>query len=146
MIDEEDDDEDILKKGFTLKSALKNLVVIFFILMGAMFIYFGYGPDQWSNLFIGFFLICIGTTIMQVQKQTPDPIRQTLTIIICGLCGLTKVRNYEQGDFVFQKTDACNKCNKPMEIKQIYSVKLKKPTEPNKADEDKKKEQKSEKK
>lgn len=129
MIDEEDDDEDILKKGFTLKSALKNLVVIFFILMGAMFIYFGYGPDQWSNLFIGFFLICIGTTIMQVQKQTPDPIRQTLTIIVCGLCGLINVRNYEQGDFVFQKTDDCNKCSKPMEIKQIYSVKLKKPTE-----------------
>ena len=64
MIDEEDDDEDILKKGFTLKSALKNLVVIFFILLGAMFIYLGYGPDQWSNLFIGFFLICIGTTVM----------------------------------------------------------------------------------
>ncbi|MFX1339711.1 MAG: hypothetical protein ACFFDK_13955 [Promethearchaeota archaeon] len=129
MIDEEDDDEEILKKGITLKSVLKNLLVIFFILAGAMFIYFGFGPDQWSNLFIGFFLICIGTTIMQVQKQTPEPIRQTLTILVCGLCGLIKVRNYEQGDFVFQKIDTCNKCNKSMEIKQIYSVKLKRPTE-----------------
>ncbi len=129
MIDEEDDDEKILKKGITLKSALKNLLVILFIMLGAMFIYFGYGPDQWSNLFIGFFLICIGTTIMQVQKQTPEPIRQTLTILVCSICGLTMVRNYEQGDYVFQKLDACNKCNKSMEIKQIYSVKLKKPTE-----------------
>ncbi|TFG24510.1 MAG: hypothetical protein EU532_12495 [Promethearchaeota archaeon] len=132
MIDEENEDEEILKKGITLKSALKNLLVIFFILLGAAFIYFGYGPDQWSNLFIGFFLICIGTTIMQVQKSPPEPIRQTLTILLCNLCGLTKVRNYEQGDFVFQKRDDCEKCNQSMEVKQIYSVKLKKPTEPNK--------------
>ena len=132
MIDEENDDEEILKKGITLKSALKNLLVIFLILFGAMFIYFGFGPDQWSNLFIGFFLICIGTTLMQVQKQPGEPIRQTLTILVCSLCGLTKVRNYEQGDFVFENRDDCDKCNKSMEIKQIYSVKLKKPTEPNK--------------
>ena len=129
MIDEENDDEEILKKGITLKSALKNLLVIFFILAGALFIYFGFGPDQWANLFIGFVLMCIGTTIMQIQKSPPEPIKQTLTILACGLCGLTKVRNYEQGDFVFQKKENCEKCSVAMQIKQIYSIKLKKPTE-----------------
>jgi len=129
MIDDEDDDEKILEKGITLKSALKNLLVIFFILFGAFFIYFGFAPDQWTNLFIGFFLICIGTTIMQVQKQPPEPIRQTLTILTCNLCGLTKVRNFQAADFIFKEADNCEKCNDSMIINQIYSVKLKKPTE-----------------
>ncbi|MBD3255777.1 MAG: hypothetical protein GF383_11840 [Candidatus Lokiarchaeota archaeon] len=129
MIEEEEDDEEILEKGITLKSALKHILVFLLIIVGALFIYFGFGPDQWSNLFIGFMLICFGTTLMQIQKQPPEPIRQTLTILACGICGLTKVRNYEQGDFVFKKVDKCVECKQDMEIKQIYSVKLKKPTQ-----------------
>ena len=128
MIDEEDDDEEILKKGLTFKGALKTFAVILLMLAGAYFIYLGFSPEQWGNFFLGILFLCLGTTLMQAQKKPPEPLRQTLSILICGLCGLTKIRNYESGDFVFNKTsEMCNKCNDTMEIKQIYSVKLKKP-------------------
>jgi hypothetical protein len=89
-------------------------------------------------------LICFGATLIQMQKKPTEPIRQTLTILICKLCGLTKVRNYEKGDFVFMKIDKCDKCDDMMEVKQIYSVRLKKPTESNSATESKKQIKKSE--
>ncbi|KKM96997.1 hypothetical protein LCGC14_1172510 [marine sediment metagenome] len=140
---EEEDDEEILKKGITLKSALKNLIFIFMIILGAIFIYGGIIPDQVSSWTIGFMLICIGATLMQMKKTPAEPIKQTLTILICNLCGLTKVRNYEKGDFVFKKVSKCDKCHELMEIKQVYSVKLKKPTESNKITEEKKKKKES---
>ncbi len=129
MIDEEEPDA-ILNEGISFKSVLKNILVICLILAGAMMIYFGSG-DMMTNWIIGFMLICFGSTLMQIQKEQPDPIRQTLTILSC-VCGLTKVRNYERGDYVFNKVGSCDKCNETMEIKQIYSVKLKTQTEPNK--------------
>ncbi len=134
---EEEDDEEILKKGITFKSVLKNLFFILLIIIGLLFIYVGIGPDPLSSWSIGFMLICFGATLIQLQKSPPEPIRQTLTILICKLCGITKVRNYEKGDFVFKKKDNCDKCKDFMEIKQIYSVRLKKPTEPKKIQEDK---------
>ena len=138
---EEEDDEDILKKGITGKSVLKNLISIIFIILGAVFIYAGIG-DQFTSWSIGFMMICFGATVIQWQKSPVEPIRQTLTILICSLCGLTKVRNYERGDFVYRKMGKCGECDESMEINQIYSVRLKKPTESNKTNEDKKKEQK----
>ncbi|MHA2127136.1 MAG: hypothetical protein ACXABO_17525 [Promethearchaeota archaeon] len=140
---EEEDDEEILKKGVTFKSVIKNLFFISLIILGALFIYLGILPDQITSWSVGFMLICFGATLIQMQKSPSDPIRQTLTILICSLCGLTKVRNYEKGDFVFRKSGKCDKCDDTMEIKQIYSVRLKKPTELNKPSEDEKKEQKS---
>lgn len=100
---EEEDDEDILKKGVTFKSVLKNLISILLIILGALFIYTGILPDAVSGWSIGFMLICVGATLIQMQKKPTDPIRQTLTILICSLCGLTKVRNYEKGDFVSEE-------------------------------------------
>ena len=141
---EEEDDEDILKKGITFKSILKNLISITFIILGAVFIYAGIG-DQITSWSIGFMMICFGATLIQWQKSQVEPIRQTLTILICSLCGLTKVRNYEKGDFIYRKMGKCSECNDLMEIKQIYSVKLKKPTEPNKKDDEKNKQVKLEK-
>ncbi|MFX1320938.1 MAG: hypothetical protein ACFFAQ_04750 [Promethearchaeota archaeon] len=129
---EEEDDEEILKKGVTLKSVLKNILLVLLIVAGALFIYLDFGLDQFSRWSIGFMLICLGSTLIQMQKGPAEPLRQTLTILICNLCGLTKVRNYVKGDFVFKKKDKCDKCDNLMEIKQIYSVRLKKPTEPSK--------------
>ncbi len=135
---EEEDDEDILKKGITLKSVLKNILLIILIVVGVLFIYLDTGLDQVSGWSIGFMLICFGATLIQIQKSPTEPIRQTLTILICKLCGITKVRNYEKGDFVFKRIDKCEKCEDLMEIKQIYSVKLKSPTEKKKEDVSKK--------
>ncbi|MFW9990108.1 MAG: hypothetical protein ACFFC3_15800 [Candidatus Odinarchaeota archaeon] len=132
---EEEDDEDVLKKGITLKSILKNLLLILLIVVGALFLYIDIGLDQVSKWTVGFMLICIGATLIQFQKSPSEPIRQTLTILICKLCGLTKVRNYEKGDFVFKRMDKCDKCNDLMEIKDIYSVKLKSSIEKSKKEE-----------
>ncbi|MFX1553554.1 MAG: hypothetical protein ACFFBV_06470 [Promethearchaeota archaeon] len=134
---EEEDDEDVLKKGVTLKSILKNILLILLIIFGALLIYFNFGLDQITSWSIGFMLICFGATLIQMQKGPQEPIRQTLTILICKLCGLTKVRNYEKGDFVFKRRDKCEKCEGSMEIKQIYSVRLKQPAEKGKTPESK---------
>lgn len=129
MIDEEDDEE-ILKKKVSLKKILKNLLLIVLIIIGALFIYLGNGQNQISNFFIGFSLICLGSSLIQIQKPPAEPIRQTLTILKCNICDLTKVRNYQHGDFVFKKEDSCENCKELMQIRQIYSVKLKKPAAP----------------
>ncbi|MFX0057858.1 MAG: hypothetical protein ACFE85_07850 [Candidatus Hodarchaeota archaeon] len=129
MIDEEDEEE-ILKKKVSLKKIFKNLLLVVLIIVGALFIYLGNGESQISNFFIGFSLICVGSTLIQIQKPPPEPIRQTLTILKCSICNLTKVRNYQHGDFVFKKEDSCENCKELMQINQIYSVKLKKPTVP----------------
>ncbi|MFX1258939.1 MAG: hypothetical protein ACFFAN_13865 [Promethearchaeota archaeon] len=129
MIEDEDDDEEILKKGITFKSALKHFLVILLILGGALIMYLGPSTELWTNFALGIMLICLGSMLMQFQKQPPEPLRQTLTILICSVCGLTKVRHYETGDYIFKKKDKCNECDDFMEIKQIYSVKLKNPTE-----------------
>ncbi len=126
MIDEEDDDE-ILKKSRSLKKILKNVALIALIIVGALFIYLG-GTAQMTNFFIGFTLICIGSTLIQIQKKEEEPTRQTLSILKCDKCEITKVRNYEPGDFVFKIVDSCEKCDEAMKINQIYSVKLKKST------------------
>lgn len=125
MIDEEDDEE-ILKKGVGFKSLVKNLVLIFIIILGALFIYLGTGETQMTNFFIGFTLICIGASLLQIQRPTPEPFRQTLTILKCKLCDITKVRDYQNGDYVFKELDSCDQCSELMQVKQIYSVKLKK--------------------
>lgn len=126
MIDEEDDDE-ILKKNRSFKKFLKNVVLIGLIIIGALFIYLG-GTNQMTNFIIGFTLICFGSTLIQIQKKEEEPTRQTLSILKCEKCEVTKVRNYESGDFVFKIVDSCEKCDEAMKINQIYSVKLKKST------------------
>ena len=138
MIDEEDDEE-ILNKKRSLKKIVKNLLLMGLILIGVLFMYIG-GADQVFNMVIGFTFICLGTTLFQMRKIPKDPIRQTLTILKCKSCGAIKVRNYENGDFVFKSMGSCDKCNSSMEIHQIYSVKLKKsPKKDDKLEESKKK-------
>jgi len=140
MIDDENDD-DILNKSVSPKKVLKTILLVILIGIGALFIYLG-GENQMTNFMIGFSLICLGTSLIQIQKQTLEPIRQTLTILVCNLCNITKVRHYEHGDYVFKETGSCDKCNESMRIKQIYNVKLKKPTlETKKTDEKKEKEE-----
>ncbi len=132
---EEEDDEDVLKKGITWKSFLKNIFIIAAIVFGAFLIYSSNTPESQSNIYIGFMLICTASMLVQIQKPPPEPIRQTLSILTCNACGLVKVRNYQDGDYVFRKSGKCNECKESMEIKQIYSVRLKRPTEETKKEE-----------
>ncbi|MFX1590191.1 MAG: hypothetical protein ACFFC1_18785 [Promethearchaeota archaeon] len=128
MIDDEDEDEEILKKKTSLKNVLKNLLLILLIIVGALFIYLASGTNQITNWFIGFSFICLGSTIIQIKKRPSEPTMQTLSILKCTVCGITKVRNYQHGDYVFREIETCNDCNESMLIEEIYSVKLKKPT------------------
>jgi len=128
MIDDEDEEEEFLKKGRSLKSVLKSILLILLIIIGALFIYLASGTNQITNWFIGFSFICLGSTLLQIKKRQSEPIMQTLSILKCSMCGITKVRNYQHGDYVFREVETCNDCNESMLIEQIYSVKLKKPT------------------
>lgn len=139
MIDDEDEDEEILKKGVSLKSVLKNLLLILLIIVGVLFIYLAGGTNQITNWFIGFSFICLGSTLIQIKKRKSEPNLQTLSILKCNVCGITKVRNYQHGDYVFREVETCNDCNESMLIEQIYSVKLKKPTVAKKEEELKRK-------
>ena len=127
MIDDEDEDE-ILKEGVSLKKVLKNLLLILLIIVGALFIYLASGTNQVTNWIIGFSFICLGSTLIQIKKRQSEPIMQTLSILKCNVCGITKVRNYQHGDYVFREVETCNDCKESMLIDQIYRVKLKKPT------------------
>ncbi len=126
MIDEEDD-EAILNKKTSAKSILKTLGVLGLIVLGAIIIYIGVFPDnQYLNFALGFIIICIGSSIIQMPSNPPEPVKKTLTIIICDSCGATTVRDYKDGDFVYKKLGKCENCSKSISIKQVYSVKLKK--------------------
>ncbi|MBN1800588.1 MAG: hypothetical protein JW891_03730 [Candidatus Lokiarchaeota archaeon] len=126
MIDEEEDEE-ILNKKTSGKSILKTLFVLALVVLGAVIIYVGVFPEnQYLNFALGFIVICIGTSIVQMPSKTPEPVKQTLSIINCESCGATTVRDYQNGDFVYKDQGKCNKCSRLMSIKQIYSVRLKK--------------------
>lgn len=124
MIDEEED-EDVLEKGTSWKNVLKNIFVIIMMIVGILFIYFGFGMDQTQSLFLGFMFICLGTTLLQIQKEPKEPKKQTLTILKCESCGLAIVRDYQEGDYVYKEMGECDACDGTLKITQIYSVKLK---------------------
>jgi hypothetical protein len=127
---EEESDEDILEKDRSWKKILKYIVVAILLILGALFFIVGIGPDIFTNYVIGIMLICFATTLSQMEKKPEEPIKQTLTILECNQCKGKKVRNYKNGDFVYRQTDEeCPKCEGTMKIKEIYSVKLKRPTE-----------------
>ncbi|MBD3198038.1 MAG: hypothetical protein GF317_23510 [Candidatus Lokiarchaeota archaeon] len=134
---EEENDEDVLEKSTSWKKVLKHIAVVALLILGVLFIYGGIGPDQVSNFFIGFMLICFATTLLQVQKEPEEPYKQTLSILNCQKCDMKKVRHYEDRDYVYKIIEDCDECEGKMQITQIYSVKLKKPTIPGKKKEKK---------
>ena len=56
-----------------------------------------------------------------------DSLRKTLSVLNCENeeCGTRKVRDYEDGDFVFKTGGICPECNSNSNIIEIYSIKLK---------------------
>jgi hypothetical protein len=128
---EEEEDEDVLEKDISWKKIVKHIVVVALLILGVVIIYAGIGPDQITNFFMGFTLVCVATTILQFPQKDEDPYKQTLSILKCSKCDLTQVRHYEDGDFVYKIDGQCEKCDGNMIISKIYSVKLKRPTVPN---------------
>lgn len=129
---EEEEDEDVLERDISWKKVLKHIVVVALLILGVVIIYGGIGPDQITNFFMGFTLVCIATSILQFPQKEEEPLKQTLTILKCNKCDLTQVRHYEDGDYVYKINGSCDECAGTMYISKIYSVKLKKPTVPSK--------------
>ncbi len=124
MIEEENED-DILNNKISWKKVLKHVVIIIFIILGGVFIISPIIENDAYKYIIGFTFICFGSSLLQIQSEPSEPKRQTLTITKCKKCNITKVRHYEEGDYVYKKIENCDKCYNSMEITQIYCIKLK---------------------
>ncbi|MBN1216068.1 MAG: hypothetical protein JXA99_11595 [Candidatus Lokiarchaeota archaeon] len=126
MIEEEDEDE-YLKKGTSWKKIGKHILVILIIILGVVIMYTPLIGNDITRFITGFMIICMGTSILQIQKEPPEAKKQTLTISQCESCKKRIIRDYEEGDYVFKRIEKCDNCKINMEIIQIYSVKLKGP-------------------
>ena len=129
MIDEEEEDfEKILKRKISWKKLLKGTLGLIF-LGGAFFlIEFSRSEEgiNYTYFLLGITLMCMASTLMvPIPKKTKD-LRHTVSILKCEKCGIERVRDYQDGDFVFKITSVnCETCNKPFKIQQVYSLKLK---------------------
>jgi len=123
MIQEEEEDiEDILKHKISWMGILKGSIVGLFTVTA--YIIITYFP-LWSIL--GIVLILLSVLLMLPQLPDRDSLRQTKSVLNCENkeCGTRKVRDYEDGDFVFKTGGICPKCNSNFKITEIYSIKLK---------------------
>ncbi|HMF30966.1 MAG TPA: hypothetical protein VKK79_06110 [Candidatus Lokiarchaeia archaeon] len=134
MIDPDDDEyAEYLKKdrkGQVL-SVLKGLAIVALFVLSYYLIQLGFsgGTGGTSYITLGFLLICLLSTLMSIQPKKKKNKRHTLTILGCTdpQCKGKKVRDYQDGDYVFKEEGKCAQCNGMLRIEEIYSVKLKNP-------------------
>ena len=123
MIQEEESSiEDILKREVPWKGILKGFIA--FLSMGTTYIIITYFPDWFL---IAILLIILSVILMIPQLPGEESKRQTLSVLKCENieCTNQKVKDYEDGDFVFKKGGFCPKCNYNFKIIEIYSIKIK---------------------
>lgn len=125
MIDEELD-EDILNKKRSAKSVLKTVFTLLLIIAGVIILsvgnYLGITAMYWGGLII----LCMSSCLINIRKTPKDPQTQTLSVVRCDKCNLTKVQDFKQGEFVFKEVGKCSKCDGMLKVQEIYIVKLKK--------------------
>ncbi len=127
MIQEEEENiEDILKSINPWKGFLKGFIVVLFMVIA--YVTITYFPS-WSIL--GIVLLILSALFMIPELPDQDKKRQTLSVLKCENieCGNQIVRDYEDGDFVFNISTICPKCNTNFKIIEIYSKKLDKKSE-----------------
>jgi hypothetical protein len=125
--EEEENIEDILKSINPWKGFLKGIIVVVF--MVTAYITITYFPS-WSIL--GVVLLILSALIMIPELPDQDGNKRlTLSVLKCENieCGNQIVRDYEDGDFVFNIGRICPKCNTNFKIIEIYSKKLDKKSE-----------------
>lgn len=124
--EEEENIEDILKSIYPWKGFLKGFIVVLFMVTAYITITFF---PSWSIL--GVVLLILSALFMIPELPDQEKKRQTLSVLKCENieCGTQKVKDYEDGDFVFKIGGICPKCNNNYKIIEIYSKKLDKKSE-----------------
>lgn len=128
MIDdsENEDPEELLKRKISWKSVLKGIFVGIIMIGSVVIIQLSrMGVISGNWLWVGFILLCISSSLIVPRKHEEKPMRQTLSLLKCEKCGIQKVRDYLDGDYIYKPVGVCSKCNEKMQIMEIYSVKLK---------------------
>ncbi len=140
IIDDEDEYKEFLTKNRKkqVKNALKGIVIVVLFVLSYFLIQLGFAGEDQGMTFttIGFLMICMLSSIMSIQPAKKKVQRQTLTVLGCtdSKCKGKKVRDYQDGDYVYKEEGKCAACDGQMRIEEIYSVKLKNPKkEPKKA-------------
>ena len=127
MIDfDEHDVEQLVTQKITWNSALKIGITFIIVIIGFILITFSRGAENAGGLlFFGITTICLVSSIMVSEGKKTKQIRQTLTIMKCEGCGLRRVKDFENGDYIFNDVGECSKCNGTIKIIEIYSIKIK---------------------
>ncbi len=132
-----DEDEDEYKQYLTKDrkkqalNALKGVVIVVLFVLSYYLIQLGFagGEQGMSYTTLGFFLICMLSALMSRAPPKKKVQRQTLTVLGCTdpKCRGKKVRDYQDGDYVYKEEGKCAMCDAILRVEEIYSVKLKKP-------------------
>ncbi len=133
IIDDEDEYKEFLTKNRKKQAlnALKGIVIVVLFVLSYFLIQLGFaGGDQgMSYTTLGFLLICMLSSLMSIQPAKKKDQRQTLAVLGCTdpKCKGKKVRDYQDGDYIYKEEGKCAVCDGMLRIEEIYSVKLKNP-------------------
>lgn len=129
MIEEDEEDiEKILKRKISWKALLKSILGII-LFVGSIFLiqYSQRGESINTTYFIlGIMLMCIASSVMVPNPKKKKEVLHTVSILKCEKCGVERVHDYKDGDYVYKDTGIpCEKCDGSYKILCVYSLKLK---------------------
>ena len=126
-----------IKSARTFSPFLLMIILIAFILsLSALYIAFdsllnqSEALDAYSFLAIGFGGIALTVYMLFQTRSRPKTLAvevpKVLTTLDCPKCDFKNIRNFQKGDFIFKKTESCQKCKETMVITAIYKEEKKK--------------------
>jgi hypothetical protein len=129
MIDDEEEDvEKLLKRRISWKALLKGIVG--FLLLGGAFVLITISQTSeginTTYFLLGIMLMCLSSSVLVPIPTKKTELRHTISILKCESCGIERVRDYQDGDYVYKDTDlSCPNCEGRYKIHSVYSLKLK---------------------
>jgi hypothetical protein len=86
--------------------------------------------DTYSFLAIGFGGLALTVyMLLQARGKTSHlvfEVPRVVTTLECPKCDFKNIRDFKRDDYIFKKTDSCQKCNETMTITAIYREDIKK--------------------
>ena len=107
MIDEEEEDvEKILKRRISWKNVLKGILGFILLAGGVTLIQLGQSSESinYTYIILGIFLLCMSSSLLVQPPKKKKDVRHTISILQCQKCGLERVQDYKDGDYVFKDT------------------------------------------